>query len=164
LKSLTNPRSIPLSAKVFNTVASGINTAPIPCIASNIYGLNDAIVNNKTGLLHKVKDIDDIIIKYDDRDLESILKVNSDRPIIYKEMNLQDETLCILDKLFNFDDNTFNPLWENKLFMCRKYTHFLNLNNNKLSNIEEKLRNSFTASSELETVLANNNSLEFLFD
>lgn len=110
------------------------------------------------------KDIDDIIIKYDDRDLESIIKVNSDRPVVYKEMNLKDETLCILDKLFVFEDNSFNPLWEHKLFMCRKYTHFLNLNNNKLSSIEEKLRNSLHCSSASNAVLAEANSLEFLFD
>lgn len=110
------------------------------------------------------KDINDIITKYDDRDLESILKVNSDRPIVYKEMNLCDETICILDKLFVFEDNSFNPLWENKLFMCRKYSHFLKLNNNKLSDIESKLRSSMQSASDEHAVLDNNNSLEFLFD
>lgn len=110
------------------------------------------------------KDIDDIIIKYDDRDLESIISVNSDRPIIYKEMNLKDETFCILDKIFEFDDNSFNPLWGNKLFMCRKYIHFLNLNNNKLSNIEKKLRNSLISSSANQSSLNETQSLDFLFD
>ena len=33
----------------------------IPCIASNIYGIRDAVVNKKSGLLHKVKSINSII-------------------------------------------------------------------------------------------------------
>lgn len=110
------------------------------------------------------KDIDDIIIKYDDRDLNSIISVNSDRPLIYKEMKLKDETLCILDKIFEFDDNSFNPLWGNKLFMCRKYSHFLNLNNNKISNIETKLRNNLITTNINSSDLTNEQSLEFLFD
>lgn len=79
-------------------------------------------------------------------------------------MNLKDETFCILDKIFEFDDNSFNPLWENKLFMCRKYIHFLNLNNNKLSNIETKLRNSLISSSANQSSLNETQSLDFLFD
>lgn len=109
------------------------------------------------------KDIDDIILKYDDRDLESLLKVNSDRPIIYKEMHLQDETFCILDKLFTFEDNTFNPIWEEKLFMCRKYIHFLNIDGSKLSEIENKMRSSFIQSNVNTTALKETQSLEFLF-
>lgn len=110
------------------------------------------------------KDIDDIIIKYDDRDLDSILKVNSDRPIIYKEMNLKDETLCLLDKIFIFEDNSFNPLWANKLFMFRKYSYFLDFNNNKLSSIEKKLKTSLKTSSVNQTEFNKEETLEHLFD
>ena len=36
----------------------------IPAIGSNIYGLNDAIVDNITGLLHEKKDLVDMKDKY----------------------------------------------------------------------------------------------------
>jgi glycosyltransferase involved in cell wall biosynthesis len=32
----------------------------VPAVASNIYGISDAVVNNQTGLLHQVGDIPDI--------------------------------------------------------------------------------------------------------
>ena len=56
---------LPSYREGFGTIVIEAASMGIPCIASNIYGLNDAIVNNKTGLLHKVKDIDDIIEKYE---------------------------------------------------------------------------------------------------
>ena len=56
---------LPSYREGFGTIVIEAASMGIPCIASDIYGLNDAIVNNKTGLLHKVKDIDDIIEKYE---------------------------------------------------------------------------------------------------
>lgn len=56
---------LPSYREGFGTIVIEAASMGIPCIASNIYGLNDAIVNNKTGLLHKVKDIDDMIEKYE---------------------------------------------------------------------------------------------------
>lgn len=56
---------LPSYREGFGTIVIEAASMGIPCIASDIYGLNDAIVNNKTGLLHKVKDIDDMIEKYE---------------------------------------------------------------------------------------------------
>ena len=33
----------------------------IPSIASNIYGISDAIINHQTGILHPVKDVNAIV-------------------------------------------------------------------------------------------------------
>lgn len=56
---------LPSYREGFGTIVIEAASMGIPCIASDIYGLNDAIVNNKTGLLHKVKDMDDMIEKYE---------------------------------------------------------------------------------------------------
>ena len=56
---------LPSYREGFGTIVIEAASMGIPCIASDIYGLNDAIVNNKTGLLHKVKDVDDMIEKYE---------------------------------------------------------------------------------------------------
>ena len=56
---------LPSYREGFGTIVIEAASMGIPCIASDIYGLSDAIVNNKTGLLHKVKDVDDMIKKYE---------------------------------------------------------------------------------------------------
>jgi len=56
---------LPSYREGFGTIIIEAAAMGIPSIASNIYGLSDAIVNNKTGLLHTVKDIDDMIDKYE---------------------------------------------------------------------------------------------------
>lgn len=56
---------LPSYREGFGTIVIEAASMGIPCIASDIYGLNDAIVNNETGLLHKVKDVDDMIEKYE---------------------------------------------------------------------------------------------------
>jgi glycosyltransferase involved in cell wall biosynthesis len=33
----------------------------VPAIASNIYGISDAVVNNETGLLHKPADVSSVL-------------------------------------------------------------------------------------------------------
>lgn len=56
---------LPSYREGFGTIVIEAASMGIPCIASDIYGLNDAIVNNKTGLLHKIKDVRDMIEKYE---------------------------------------------------------------------------------------------------
>lgn len=56
---------LPSYREGFGTIVIEAASMGIPCIASDIYGLNDAIVNNETGLLHKVKDVYDMIEKYE---------------------------------------------------------------------------------------------------
>lgn len=56
---------LPSYREGFGTIVIEAASMGIPCIASDIYGLNDAIVNNKTGLLHKIKDVGDMIEKYE---------------------------------------------------------------------------------------------------
>ena len=51
---------LPSYREGFGNVIIEAAAAGIPSIASNIYGLTDAIVPNETGLLHKVGDIDGI--------------------------------------------------------------------------------------------------------
>lgn len=56
---------LPSYREGFGTIVIESAAMGIPCIASDIYGLKDAIINSKTGLLHKVKDLDDMIEKYE---------------------------------------------------------------------------------------------------
>lgn len=56
---------LPSYREGFGTIVIEAASMGIPCIASDIYGLSDAILNNKTGLLHKVKNIEDMIDKYE---------------------------------------------------------------------------------------------------
>lgn len=55
---------LPSYREGFGTIVIEAASMSIPCIGSNIYGLNDAIVNNKTGLLHEKNDVCDMISKY----------------------------------------------------------------------------------------------------
>lgn len=56
---------LPSHREGFGTTVIEAASLGIPCIASNIYGLKDAVVDRHTGLLHTVKDIDDMINKYE---------------------------------------------------------------------------------------------------
>lgn len=56
---------LPSYREGFGTIVIEAAAMGIPCIASDIYGLNDAVVENKTGLLHKVNDVSDMIDKYE---------------------------------------------------------------------------------------------------
>ncbi len=49
----------------FGLVVINAAAAGIPSIGSNIYGLQDSILNEETGLLHKVADKDDIVRVFD---------------------------------------------------------------------------------------------------
>ena len=51
----------------------------IPSIGSNIHGIQDAIIDNKTGFLYKVKDQHDLSLK-----MENFIKY----PLLRKEMGL----------------------------------------------------------------------------
>lgn len=56
---------LPSYREGFGTIAIEAAAMKIPTIGSDIYGLNDAIVNNKTGLLHIKADRDDMMQKYE---------------------------------------------------------------------------------------------------
>lgn len=55
---------LPSHREGFGTVVIEAASMKIPTIGSNIYGLTDSILDNKTGLLHKVSNIDDMYEKY----------------------------------------------------------------------------------------------------
>ena len=63
--NVANILVLPSYREGFGTIVIEAASMGIPCIASNIYGLKDAIVDNKTGLLHSKKDINDMINKYE---------------------------------------------------------------------------------------------------
>ena len=51
---------LPSYREGFGTTVLEAASCGIPTIASNIYGLSDAVVNEKTGLLHEVKDVESL--------------------------------------------------------------------------------------------------------
>ena len=54
---------LPSHREGFGNVVIEAAACGLPTLASRIYGLSDAIVDNETGLLHQVKDAEDIEIK-----------------------------------------------------------------------------------------------------
>lgn len=54
---------LPSYREGFGVVIIEAAACGVPSIASNIYGITDAVVNNQTGVLHKAKDINDIRLK-----------------------------------------------------------------------------------------------------
>lgn len=55
---------LPSHREGFGTIVIEAAAMNIPTIGSDIYGLKDSIVNNKSGLLHNVYDVKDMISKY----------------------------------------------------------------------------------------------------
>ena len=51
---------LPSHREGFGTVVIEAASCAIPTLCSNIYGLHDAVINNKTGFFHEVGSIDDI--------------------------------------------------------------------------------------------------------
>ena len=73
LSYCVNPQSVlnmadvfvmPSHREGFGTVVVEAASMGIPTIGSNIYGLSDSIIDNNTGLLHRVADIEDMFLKY----------------------------------------------------------------------------------------------------
>lgn len=56
---------LPSYREGFGTIVIESAAMGIPCIASDIYGLKDAVVDNKTGYLHEVKNLDSMYNKYE---------------------------------------------------------------------------------------------------
>jgi glycosyltransferase involved in cell wall biosynthesis len=56
----SNVLCLPSYREGFGSVIIEAAAMRVPAIASNIYGISDAIVNNETGLLHEVHDVDAI--------------------------------------------------------------------------------------------------------
>ncbi|MBU3585125.1 glycosyltransferase [Polynucleobacter sp. AM-26B4] len=57
----SNALCLPSYREGFGNVVIEAAATGLPAIASNIYGISDAILNQETGLLHKVGDIEDIV-------------------------------------------------------------------------------------------------------
>lgn len=128
---------------------------------------SDEIHNKRMKVINSIgyyvnKDIDDIIDKYHDRSLSDILKVNLDRPLIYKDMKLNDETLIVIDELFPFEDESYNPLWADNLMMYRKYKHFVPTDK-VLELVDSKLKSGFAKSNVAEQA-ETTNTLDHLFN
>ena len=51
---------LPSHREGFGTVVIEAASCAIPTLCSNIYGLHDAVIDNKTGFFHEVGSIDDI--------------------------------------------------------------------------------------------------------
>lgn len=56
---------LPSYREGFGTIVIEAAAMNIPTIGSNIYGLNDAIIDNNTGLLHNKKDLENMKNKYE---------------------------------------------------------------------------------------------------
>lgn len=54
---------LPSYREGFGNVVIEAAACRLPCLASNIYGLQDAVKDGQTGLLHKVRDVSDILEK-----------------------------------------------------------------------------------------------------
>lgn len=66
LLNITDVVTLPSYREGFGTIVIEAASMNIPTIGSEIYGLQDAIVNNQTGVLHKVASINEMISKYSD--------------------------------------------------------------------------------------------------
>jgi glycosyltransferase involved in cell wall biosynthesis len=77
---------LPSYREGFGTIVIESAAMKIPTIGSNIYGLNDAIVDNSTGLLHKKGDLYDMKNKYEkiilNRDLIKVFGDNAYNRVI----------------------------------------------------------------------------------
>lgn len=62
--NVTDVLVLPSYREGFGTVVIEAASMGIPTIGSNIYGLTDAIIDNQTGLLHNVADVEDMFNKY----------------------------------------------------------------------------------------------------
>lgn len=72
---------LPSHREGFGTVILEAAATKVPSIASNIYGLTDAVIDGKTGLLHEVKNTDDLkskmILILEDKNLRESLSINA---------------------------------------------------------------------------------------
>ncbi len=83
---------LPSHREGFGTVVIEAASCGTPSLCSNIYGLKDAIVNNKTGFLHKVEDKNDIKKK--------MLYIISNKKLVKKYGNLAKKRV-----IKNFEQN-----------------------------------------------------------
>jgi len=98
---------LPSYREGFGTVIIEANACKLPALASDIYGLNDAVVDQYTGLLFEVKNVNDIyhkmkLLKSDD-ELRSNLSQNGyERVLLNFDSKVMDKLLLEFYK-FNFD-------------------------------------------------------------
>jgi len=97
---------LPSHREGFGTIVIEAASMNIPTIGSNIYGLQDSIVDSVTGLLHKVADVDDMFLKYshiiNNRGKIQILGNNARQRVV---SNFSDKEISLL--LSDFLTNKF---------------------------------------------------------
>lgn len=67
---------LPSHREGFGTVVIEAASCKVPTVASNIYGLSDAVINNETGLLHRVNDAEDLQKKLEYLILDKQMRLN----------------------------------------------------------------------------------------
>ena len=89
-----------------------------------------------------ISDIKKIIDYMEDHDLnlKDLLKCELDRPLITQIDGINDETIAIIDKFVPFlQQDSFNPYWNERKFMLRKYHEFLSIKSSTYQFIEDNL-------------------------
>lgn len=107
------------------------------------------------------KDIEILVNSFQNKPFNEIINSNGDRPPIFKDVKILDETMTILNNIFVFNDDTLNPLWRDKIFIYNKYNNFL-YNEELYKYVEEKIKNNFTITN--GSNIAVNNTLDSLFN
>ncbi|GAA6172316.1 glycosyltransferase family 4 protein [Colwellia sp. KU-HH00111] len=83
--SMADVLCLPSHREGFGNVIIEAAACGLPSLGSDIYGLSDAISHNKTGLLHKVADVQDLENKmlqlYSDRELLHTYAINSTKRV-----------------------------------------------------------------------------------
>ena len=101
--STTDILCLPSHREGFGTVVIEAASCSIPTLCSNIYGLHDAIIDNKTGFFHEVGSIDDIKKKMlyiiNNRELVKSYGISARKKIL-----TDFEQSIITKKLLNFID------------------------------------------------------------
>ena len=98
---------LPSYREGFGVVIIEAAACGVPSIASNIYGITDAVVNNETGILHKAKDINEIRFK-----LEELIRDKEKRELMGMKAYTRVKE--------NFDSVVITKAW------CKFYEQVLN--------------------------------------
>ncbi|MEG1299095.1 MAG: hypothetical protein RSC93_00130 [Erysipelotrichaceae bacterium] len=90
-------------------------------------------------IISDIKKIIDYMNEHD-LNLKDLLKCELDRPLITQIDGIHDETIAIIDKFVPFlQQESYNPYWNERRFMLRKYHEFLSIKANTYQFIEDNL-------------------------
>lgn len=102
---------LPSYREGFGTIVIEAAAMKIPTIGSNIYGLNDAIVNKKSGLLHIKGDRQDMLKKYE-YIIENSFKIKEYGEFAYsraiKDFIDNDLSLALVEYILRIEDEKIN--------------------------------------------------------